>query len=72
MWFRKAAFADYPPAQYEYGNCCIDDLEKALKWWTKAAENDDLFAQLKLCHIYGRGDPTRMIVPEVFMLYSHF
>lgn len=57
--YERAAELGYPSAQYEIGECyrlgrlcCVDDLDSAMAWYTKAAENGNAAAQNTLGWLY--------------------
>src|SRR5690349_21281047 len=51
IWYRRAARQGYAEAQYSLGTLVKGSAE-TLKWTTLAANQNHLFAQLRLGHIY--------------------
>jgi len=74
-WFRSSAEQGYPPAEYLYGGSFREGRWKNPKqlvyWWTKAAEQGNVHAQLWLGLLYeqGRDDVKRDYV-EAFKWLS--
>lgn len=68
-WFRKAANAGHPWAQFRMGGFYLEgegvpkDNKEALKWFTKAAEQEFSMAQVELGFLYYNGQ----IVPKDYV-----
>lgn len=64
-WFRRSAEQGYAPAEYMYGSVFREgrwkDPKQMVYWWTKAAEEGNVYAQLWLGVFYeqGRGGVKR-------------
>jgi TPR repeat protein len=58
-WFRRSAEQGYAPAEFMYGGLfregCWKDPKQLVYWWTKAAEQGDVNAQLWLGVLYEDG-----------------
>jgi TPR repeat protein len=58
-WFRRSAEQGYAPAEYTYGSLFHEgrwkDPKQLVYWWTKAAEQRNVHAQLWLGVFYGQG-----------------
>lgn len=58
-WLRRSAEQGYPPAEYLYGNAFREgrwkDPKELVYWWTKAAEQGNVHAQLWLGLLYDEG-----------------
>src|SRR5580704_11683726 len=58
-WFRRSAKQGYAPAEYMYGDIFREgrwkDPKQLVYWWTKAAEQGDVHAQLWLGAHYEQG-----------------
>ncbi len=55
---------------YEYGDGVKQDYVEALKWWRKAAEQQDLASRLKLAQKYEAGLGVKQDLEEAYFWYS--
>jgi len=70
-WLTKSAEQGYPMAQYELGwqyEVC-SDMEKAVYWWRKAAENGDICGIESLADYYYDGEKTEPDYEEAVKWY---
>jgi len=59
LWLRRSAEQGYPPAEYVYGGTFRggrwENPQQLVEWWTKAAEQGEVRAQLWLGVFYEQG-----------------
>lgn len=70
QWYEKAAIKGYPDAATTLGTLCYndDDYERAVKWYTIAAEKNDIDAIESLAEMYLNGEGVNVDFKEAARL----
>lgn len=71
-WYRKAAAQGYVPAEYALAQLYLQegkDFREAVRWLHKAAEHDNVNAQIYLASMYYRGDGVKQDYAEAAKWY---
>src|SRR5262249_44299143 len=72
LWCKDAANAGYAPAQATLGTLFAraKKMNRAVEWWTKAAEQGDAEAQINLANAYRTGEGVKADLRIAFLLMS--